>query len=326
MRDNPPTGKIRADGVPEQEYKYTMALPENHEVFRQLRRVAEEFGPGHVLVGETYPPKVQDLRAYYGERGDEFHMPFNFFLLNQPKLDAAAFRATVNELEDSLQDRPINYVLSNHDRERAFDKFGDGKHNDAIAKLLILMLLTLRGSPFFYYGEEIGMKTTPPERIEDVQDPLGKAFWPADKGRDGERTPMQWTNGRNAGFSAAPKTWLPVPPTAATRNVATMESDRNSVLNFFKKAVRMRRSSPAILSGDYRGIGKDPNVFVYRRTGGGQEMIIALNMSGDRQAVELDSGSRLRVVLSSLPRGSVVQNARLQLEPFEAVVLERPRR
>jgi alpha-glucosidase len=221
-------------------------------------------------------------------------------------------------VETVLRDHPINYVLSNHDRVRAFDKFGDGKHNDSIAKLLIMMLLTLRGAPFFYYGEEIGMKTTPPARIEDVQDPIGKVFWPADKGRDGERTPMQWTPGRNAGFSTAPKTWLPVPSTAGVRNVENMEKDSNSILNFFRAAVRMRRSSRAILFGRYESIGRDPNVFIYRRVDGSQEMIVALNMSGEPRTIDLGRTDRLKIVLSSLRRPAT-GGTRLQLAPFEAV-------
>ena len=201
LRDNPTTGRMREDGTPEQEYRYTMRVAENHEAFRRLRAVVDEF-PGRVIVGETGSPPAA-LAAFYGQKGAEFHMPFNFALMNERKLDAAAFRAAVSTLERELGTRPVNYVLSNHDRPRAYDTFGDGVHDDQIAKLLILMLLTLRGVPYFYYGEEIGMKTTPPERIEDVQDPVGKVFWPKDKGRDGERTPMQWTSGPNAGFSTA---------------------------------------------------------------------------------------------------------------------------
>ncbi len=323
MRDNPTTGQTRADGMPEQQYLYTSALPENHEAFKQLRDIAKEYGAGRVLIGETYPPKVDDLLAYYGPQDDEFHMPFNFFLLTQSRLDAAAFRNVINNVEGVLGGRPTNYVLSNHDQERAFDKFGDGKHNDEIAKLLILMLMTLRGAPFFYYGEEIGMKTSPPERIEEVRDPIGKIFWPKEKGRDGERTPMQWTSGPNAGFSAGRNTWLPVPRDASKRNVATETTDRNSILNFFKRAVRMRRTFPALLYGKYQAIGNDPNVFVYRRDSEDRSMIVALNMSGAAQTVDLGSAARLKVILSNIPSrvlGSV--GTHLQLQPFEAVALE----
>ena len=331
LRDNPLTDKPRRGSKTEyeQEHLYNVRRPENHDVFRRLRAVAAEFGPGRVLIGETYPPKVEDLLSYYGSRNDEFHMPFNFFLLKQSKLDAAAFRSAVNSVEGALRGRPTNYVLSNHDNPRAFDKFGDGRHNDEIAKLLALMLLSLRGAPFFYYGEEIGMKTTPPERLEDVRDPVGKVYWPAEKGRDGERTPMQWTGGRNAGFSTAAKTWLPVPPAAATRNVAAMAADPDSVLSFYKKAIGLRRRSPALLEGDYAAVGEDPNVFAYRRRTPRQTLVVALNMSGERQTLRLDEGAGgapaggYRVVLSSLgARGQSPGGGPLDLAPYEGVVLE----
>jgi alpha-glucosidase len=331
LRDNPLTDKPRRGSKSEfeQERIYNVRRPENHEVFRRLRAVAEEFGPDRVVIGETYPPKVEDLLSYYGSRGDEFHMPFNFFLLRQSKLDAAAFRRAVGEVEGVLRGRPTNYVLSNHDNPRAFDRVGDGQHNDQIAKLLALMLLSLRGAPFFYYGEEIGMKTTPPERLEDVRDPVGKVYWPAEKGRDGERTPMQWTGGRNAGFSTAAKTWLPVPPTAATRNVAAMSADPNSVLSFYKRAIALRRRSPALLEGDYAALGEDPNVFAYRRRAPRQTLIVALNMSGERQTFTFGEGEgaapagRYRLVLSTLgAREQGLGGGPLSLAPFEGVVLE----
>lgn len=102
------------------------------------------------------------------------------------------------------------YVISNHDIVRSYSRYGDGQHNDQIAKLLAAMYLTLRGTPILYYGKEIGMENNNPRRKEDVQDPIGKIGWPKEIGRDGERAPMQWTNGKNAGFSEA-KPWLPVP-------------------------------------------------------------------------------------------------------------------
>lgn len=191
------------------------------------------------------------------------------------------------------------------------------------------MLLTLRGVPFFYYGEEIGMKTTAPERLEDVRDPVGKVYWPKYKGRDGERTPMQWTGGRNAGFSSAATTWLPVPPTATTRNVETMSKDSNSILNFYKQTIRLRRASPALLDGDYAAIGGDPHVFAYRRHAPQQTMIVALNMSGERRALQLAQGApgqaapRFRVVLSNLGiKNPVADGSTLNLAPYEAMVLE----
>jgi alpha-glucosidase len=248
--------------------------------------------------------------------------------MDQRKLDARAFRSAVGEIERELGNRPVNYVLSNHDRPRAYDTFGDGVHNDQIAKLTMLMLLTLRGVPFFYYGEEIGMKTTTPERIEDVQDPVGKVFWPKNKGRDGERTPMQWTSGRNAGFSTAKKTWLP--PTAEKHNVETMSKDPSSLLEFYKQAMRLRRASPALLDGDYMAMGDDPHVYAYRRRTPSQTMIVALNMSNEPRTVKLNSkefglnGSKLRLAISNQGQGAkgTVDAGQVTLAPYEATVFE----
>jgi alpha-glucosidase len=165
-----------------------------------------------------------------------------------------------------------------------------------------------------------------------VQDPVGKVYWPKNKGRDGERTPMQWTSGRNAGFSAAAKPWLPVPPTAATRNVETESSDPRSVFNFYKRAIALRRASPALLDGSYTAIGNDPHIFAYRRRapGGGQTMIVALNMSNTPQVLDLDASDvggqdvMLREAISNQrvePKSAPIIG-HVTLAPFEAAAFE----
>ena len=325
MRDNPATGRMREDGTPIQQYLYTAQVAENHEVFRRLRKVTDEF-PNTVIMGET-GASPEKLLAYYGSaKAPEFQLPFNFALMNQRSLDAAGFRALVANIEHTLGPRPVNYVLSNHDRPRAWDLFGDGVHNDEISKLLTMMLLTLHGVPFVYYGEEIGMKTTVPERIEDVQDPVGKVFWPRDKGRDGERTPMQWTDGKNAGFSTADKTWLPVPPTAKTRNVESELTDPNSILRLFKKVTQLRESSDALLVGNYAALGEDPKVFAYSRSAGKDIVVVALNMSGAERTVGLPLKEKLEVAVSTLASSkAAVEGGRVKLGPYEGVILSRPR-
>ena len=329
LLDNPWTNKLREKSTTEyeQDKKYNHFQAENHEMFRRLRSVATEFGLARVLIGETYPPQIDDLRAYYGKNNDAFHLPFNFFLLRARGLDAATFRRLVADTERVVAGRPTTFVLSNHDNPRAIDKFGDGQHNDEIAKMLALMLLTLRGVPFFYYGEEIGMKTTEPTRLEDVRDPVGKVYWPKYKGRDGERTPMQWTSERNAGFSLAETPWLPVPSTATTRNVETMSQDPHSILNFYKQAIRLRRASPALLDGVYAAVGDDPYVFAYRRHAPKQTMIVALNMSNEPRKLKLSpqelggEGKRLRVAISNLTRAAqAVVEGEVTLAPYEAAV------
>src|SRR5436309_13305095 len=107
------------------------------------------------------------------------------------------------------------------------------------------LLLTTRATTQMYYGEQLGMRTTTPTRVEDVKDPVGRTGWPKDKGRDGERTPMQWNSSENAGFSIAGKTWLPVPPSAVQYNIASEERDPDSIFNFYKRVITLRRESPA---------------------------------------------------------------------------------
>jgi alpha-glucosidase len=134
-------------------------------------------------------------------------------------------RRLFNEIETNTAHGQPEYFFSNHDQRRQWDRYGDGIHNDQIAKLMATLLLTTRGTPQMYYGEELGMRTTDPVRIEDVHDPSGKLGWPKEKGRDGERTPMQWNATVGSGFTTSPKPWLPIPSSAASYNVATEENN-----------------------------------------------------------------------------------------------------
>ncbi|HEV2765756.1 MAG TPA: alpha-amylase family glycosyl hydrolase, partial [Pyrinomonadaceae bacterium] len=225
--------------------------------------------------------------------------------------------------------RWTTYVLSNHDIPRHYDRLGDGKHNDEIAKLTATMLLTLRGTPFLYYGEEIGMVTTEPKTVEEVRDPVGKRYWPLRKGRDGERTPMQWDASGHAGFTTPNATpWLPVPPNYLEKNVAAQSKDPSSLLNFYKRLIALRRQSPALLDGSYSALGSDPHVFAYSRSVRGQTVVVALNMSAERRTLQLPlqtvtGAFAYSVMLSSHPateqRGSVYRE--LSLSPSEAVIL-----
>jgi alpha-glucosidase len=182
-------------------------------------------------------------------------------------------------------------VLSNHDEHRAYNRYGDGQHNDAIAKLMAALYLTLRGTPILYYGEEIGMENNDPIRKEDVRDPIGKAGWPGDKGRDGERTPMQWTRGRNAGFTNGTP-WLPIPPSAATHNVETEAKDSNSILSFYRQLLMLRHRNSALLDGDYLALNEDDShVLSYLRRYKGETVLVALNMSASSQEMTFSEGT-----------------------------------
>jgi alpha-glucosidase len=202
-------------------------------------------------------------------------MNFMFATLNT--LSAPKFRKQI-ALAESSGEWPI-YVITNHDMVRSYNRYGDGKHNDQIAKLMAALYLTLRGTPIMYYGEELGMENNDPKRKEDVFDPLGKTNWPTNKGRDGERTPMQWDTSVNAGFTQE-KPWLPVPDSYRTHNVATESKDPDSILNFYKRLLVLRHQDQALLEGDYVALDQDdPNILAYLRKYKNEAVLVVLNMS-----------------------------------------------
>jgi len=282
LTDNPVVPGKNAFGDQLQEKKYNIKLPEIHEALRDLRKVADEHNA--VLIGETWTANIAELNRYYGDHDDELQLPMDFLFTTVNKLSPAEFRKQIAEIE-SASGWPT-FVISNHDIPRSYDRYGDVEHNDQIAKLMAGLYLTLRGTPIMYYGEEIGMKTTRPTRKEDVKDPIGRTGWPKEKGRDGERTPMQWDGSDNAGFSKATP-WLPVPPTTKTHNVANEEKDPESILSFYKKILKLRHTNKCLLDGSYRPLNEnDKNVLSYLRVYQDQAVLIALNMSGTEQKVD----------------------------------------
>jgi alpha-glucosidase len=244
-------------------------------------------------------------------------MDFLFTQVN--KLSPAEFRKQIADAEHS-GGWPV-YVLSNHDIKRHIDRYGDGTHNDQIAKLLAALYLTLRGTPILYYGEEIGMITTEPTRVEDVKDPVGRREWPKNKGRDGERTPMQWNQAANAGFSQK-QPWLPVPPSYQTHNVATEEKDPNSVLSLYRRVLGLRHTNEQLREGDYVALNEsDPNVLSYLRSYKGKAVLVALNMSAEPHAVRFDLRSRglgghAQTLVATQPQAGTVTLGEVSLPAF----------
>jgi alpha-glucosidase len=284
LRDNPVLPGTNKYGDPETEDKYNKKLPEMHDTLKSLRKVAD--ASNAVLIGETWTKNVAELKEYYGDHNDELQMPMDFLFTKVDELSPSEFRHQIAGVESS-GGWPV-YVLSNHDIVRAYNRYGDGAHNDEIAKLMAGLYLTLRGTPIMYYGEEIGMENNDPKSKDDVKDPIGRRGWPQEKGRDGERTPMQWNDKPNAGFSTiAP--WLPVPPSYTTHNVATESKDPNSILNFYKRVLALRHANKALLDGNYVALNEsDDNVLSYLRSFKGQAVLVALNMSGSAQKVKFD--------------------------------------
>ena len=291
LHDDPILPGKNAYGDPNIQHKYTDNLPEIHEVLREMRRLVDAYSGNPVLISEADEPNIKELTKMYGAKNEEVQLPMDFQIADVNKLSAPEFRKLLDEVENNPVHGQPHYFFSNHDQSRTWDRYGDGAHNDQIAKLMAALLLTPRGTPLMYYGEEIGMRTTPPTRKEDVQDPIGKIGWPEEKGRDGERTPMQWDTTKDAGFSAAEHPWLPIPPSAAEYNVSVESKDPNSIFSFYKGLLALRQSEPALRNGSYVPLDRDdPYVFAFLRKnpGNGESVLVVLNMGAEERVVKLD--------------------------------------
>ncbi len=294
LRDNPVLGGLNAQGDPRVSDLYTNNLPEVHDVIRRMRAMVTKYPGDRVLIGETYLPNTLELDKWYGGAAhNELQLPMDMLVGfgEGAKLSAPYFRRYIGEVEKEIHGSQPLLVFDNHDNARSIDRFGDGVHNVEIAKLIATMLFTARATAMTYYGAEIGMPTTTPTRKEDVRDPIGVTGWPKEKGRDGERTPMQWTPGPQAGFSTNPHTWLPIAPDWKTVNVETETADPHSLLNWYKQLIELRRSNPALHDGGMMMLLKDDaDVLAYVRTApqGSAPVIVAINMSSGPKTVTLD--------------------------------------
>jgi alpha-glucosidase len=325
LRDNPvlPEPRITLTGIRTQDFVHTRSLPEMHDVLRRLRTFVDRHSVSALLISEAYVDTVGELVRFYGN-GAEMHLPFNFFLAQVPALNAAAFARAVDDFEAACGSLWPSLVLSNHDIDRACDRYATDASVDAddVARLLAVMLLTLRGTPFIYYGEEIAMRTEPPATIDEVRDPVGRTFWPRYKGRDGVRRPMAWDAGAGAGFSrGAP--WLPLARDAAVRNVASQSGDPRAPLNVYRAMTRLRREHVALRDGSYRALCRGPHVFGFERTSGAASMVVCLNMTAAEQTIALDraDGDCCVIFSTHRPASHTVDMTSIRLAPFEAMVL-----
>jgi alpha-glucosidase len=289
LHDDPILPGKNAYGDPNIQHKYTDDLPEVHDTLRELRAMVDKYPGDPVLISEADEPNITMLAKMYGPNLDEVQLPMDFQIADVNELSAPKFRKLLDEVENNSAGGQPEYFFSNHDQPRQWDRYGDGKHNDQIAKLMAALLLMPRATPQMYYGEELGMRTTPPSSVEQVHDPIGKKGWPAEKGRDGERTPMQWDGSKNAGFTTATKSWLWIPDSAATVNVDVESKDPNSILNFYKRIIQLRRSNSAIRDGNYVAVNPDDaNVLSFLRKGPNGSVLVALNMSAEPRQMKFN--------------------------------------
>jgi alpha-glucosidase len=319
---------INAFGDPQVDGSKTEYLPGVHAVMAEMRTYIDTFDslnfPGtRVLIGETYVPTIAALAAEYGTpEKPEFQLPMDTQVGFINKLDVVAFRARLNQVETEINGNTPLLVFDNHDNPRLDARYGDGVHDADIQRVISTVLFASRGASLFYYGDEIGMKTTPPARKEDVKDPVGITGWPKNKGRDGERTPMQWDDSENAGFSAA-KSWLPVPPNAAILNVKAQSADPGSMLSWYRSIIRLKKTVPSLARGENVMLD-ETNMKVLswlRRLQGAPDVVVSVNFTSESQSVALTipgaaANSKLKTLLKTPGAVDPHSLRQIQLPPF----------
>jgi len=318
LRDNPPASQddpfiMQMFG---QRPEFTSNRPEVHEVLRHWRQLADTYDPPRVLLGETNVEALETLASFYGNGQDELSLSFNFPFLESP-FEAAPMRAIVERTEELLPTGswPV-WTGSNHDVSRLATRWAGGDQRKV--RVALLMLLTLRGTPVLYQGDEIGLTDVDFSR-DEILDPVGLRFWPAYQGRDPERAPMPWTAEPNGGFTDPGSTpWLRMgDPTQC--NVADQREARDSVLRFVRDVISFRRHSPDLTSGEYRSLESPSGSWLWGR---GASTVIALNMSGDPTEIFLPGRSGHIAIGTDRTRDEETLGPSLTLAPWEGVVLE----
>jgi alpha-glucosidase len=284
-------------------------------VLRRWRELAGREDPERILVGETYVLDLDQLIPFYGAGEDELHLAFNFLFIHAP-FDAAQLRTVVEGVEAKLPATswPV-WTGSNHDAGRLVKRWaGDDPRK---VRAALLMLLTLRGTPFLYYGDEIGMPEVAidPER---ALDPVGRRTGQPDRARDGCRTPMQWAAVPGAGFTTAEATpWEPLGD-AAAHNVAAQRDDPGSVLRLVRDLIALRRRTEALTAGSYETLPAPEGAWAWRR---GEAWAVALNLS-DREVVVEGIAGAVAVGTGRGRDGEDVTASGLALAPWEGVLVE----
>jgi alpha-glucosidase len=290
LRSNPPATKadnmMATDVNPYgmQAHLYDKTQPENLAYLARIRALLDEYGA--VSIGEVGADDALAVMADYTSGGDKLHMAYSFNLLT-PDFSAAHIRTQVEDFEARVRGGWASWPVGNHDSVRVMTRWGGGQSGQsatpALAKLVLAMQLSLKGTPCLYQGDELAL----PEAevpYELLQDPYGIAFWPEFKGRDGCRTPMPWTaESPDAGFTSGTP-WLPVAAPHIAAAVSSQEQDRDSPLNFARRIIAWRRRQPQLTRGDIAFFDAPEPVLALRRSlgpapGGAPDILAAFNLS-----------------------------------------------
>jgi alpha-glucosidase len=315
-RDNPPNPDYKP-GMPlfhSQLPLYTSDRPENQNIVAGLRAVVDEFDD-RVLIGEIYLP-LERLVAYYGNDSRGVQLPFNFQLLQTP-WDARSIADLIERYEAALPAGGWpNWVLGNHDSPRIASRVGEAQ-----ARVAGMILLTLRGTPTLYYGDEIGMHNVPIP-ADQVHDPLEKNVPGKGLGRDPSRTPMQWDASPHAGFGDH-NPWLPIAADANENNVVIEDRDPRSMLSLYRRLLELRRQHAALSVGSYQAIAATGTLLAYVRYTHAERLLIVANLGAQPTEFALQSAGRAHSLLLStyLDGETHLTDSQLFLRPDEAVII-----
>jgi alpha-glucosidase len=295
LPDNPPKFGLR--GFDRQRHIYDIDQPDMMPFLNEMRALLDSF-PERYAVGETYFASPQKTVSYCGP--NRLHAAFSFDFTSKDlsyPWNPRWVMGQVLKREENLNAAGVwpTTVMSNHDLPRAASRYCRGE-DDNQAFLAMALLLTLRGTPFMYYGEEIGMRDIHLHR-DEILDPPGKKYWPIYKGRDGCRSPMQWDDSTFAGFSNH-KPWLPVHPDYLRRNVSSQQANPGSLHHFTKKLLALRKETPALCRGDFVPLPTSPGMLAYLRRSEGQSVLAAMNFSERQVRFSMPEG-QWRILLTT---------------------------
>jgi len=308
-------------------YKKKLATrnqPGSYSIIKLLRKLLDKY-ENKVGVGEIYslpPGNSKASASYLGNGNDSLHLTFDFSLIFR-WWNARSYYKCIQNWYDHIPDKGWpSIVLSNHDLYRSINRFGIGLHKKEKAKVAAVLLFTLRGTPFIYYGEELGMKNTKIAK-SSIKDPVGKRYWPFYSGRDKARTPMQWNDQQNAGFTND-KPWLPINKDFIENNIEKQKDNKDSLFNIYKALIYLRKIHKPLNAGDWKPlIYGSKGVLAYSREFENETIIVVLNFTSARKKINLKTNEELRILFSThRNKSDEIQLENLQILPFEATLIE----
>jgi alpha-glucosidase len=317
--DNP--FRLGLRGYTRQHHRYDRDQPLAHEMMRELRHLVLSY-PDVVLIGEAAADTPGGPASFYGVGDDELHLVFDFRLMKSPWRADRFRRFFTHYLPAIPKGAWPTIVLSNHDQPRHIDRYGKGGDVEARARAAALLSLTMPGTPFLYYGEELGMRNAR-LRYGELRDPYTKRFWPFRPGRDPAPTPMQWDTTRQAGFTTG-HPWLPVMSDSSRVNVAREAADSQSIFSLYRRLIHLRAASPALTRGRWRLVDNMPDdCLVFQRTadcedGATERLLVLVNFS-ERTVDCPVPGASGRLILSTDSRTDEAKwnPAHIRLRPNE---------